>query len=175
MVTYILDQQQSKLNWNQESGNEKTQGSAMIKGGKFLVKNGEIVDGFIKVDLDSLNLSHDLKMSEDDRKNLEQQLKSNDLLDTSRFPEVEFKIDEVTSSTGGSHFKGKLAAKNKEYGFSFPGYVVVDDQEISAKASFYLGASNGELKQDLMESVDDHSDDVKINMDLSITAHAEKL
>jgi len=123
-------------------------GTIDVKGGQFMVENGEIVGGSFTMDLNSIT-ALDLAGDPETQAKLEGHLKSDDFFNVELNPEATFEITEIMPATEGdaTHMvKGNLTIKNITNEVSFPATVSQEGDMVKIQANTTIDRTLWDIK-----------------------------
>jgi len=142
MNTYILDGNKSKITWKGKHDSTIKKGELRFSHGKLFTELGKVVEGFIGIDFSSLQVSDKDDLDKEDKEKFVNHLKSDEFLNTSKYPTAEYKIVDLVKESGETKVKGILNLKEEAYGLNFPIDINVEDKQVTAEANFDLSHIN---------------------------------
>ncbi|GEM_PF-3021013 len=173
MKTYIVDEEKSKITWKGTDEKNSNRGELKFNSGKLFAELGEIVEGFVGIDLSSLKVAEDTQMDKENEEKLIEHLKSREFLNTDEFPTAKYKIVKVIEKDGDATIKGVLNLKEEAFGFNFPANVSISDQKFTAEGNFTLQSINPVLKDKITANYDgDPIETIELNFKLEADAEA---
>lgn len=134
---YTLDLTDSKIEWAGykvfKSDNTSNFGFMKFKSGELTVHDGKLESGKFVADVNSLE-SENLKDSPEQKKDLEDHLKSGDFFETEKYPTATYEISKVQHLDTGdfnSLLEGNLTIKGITKPISFKANVAVKDNQVT--------------------------------------------
>ncbi|MHC1696772.1 MAG: YceI family protein [Geobacteraceae bacterium] len=176
--TYPIDCTESRLEWTGRNLFRKHFGTIAISGGEIIIKDGEIANGSITLDMRTITNS-DLQ---DQAENclLIRHLKSDDFFDVEQFPTAVFELLEcgvMVGATPGSpnyFIKGKLTLKDVTKEVAIPAIIVPGaNGSIQAHACFEIDRTEWHVSYGsgkLFEKLGMHLVNDTISLELFVTA-----
>jgi polyisoprenoid-binding protein YceI len=189
-LLYNLQTSASELTWIGRKPSGKHTGTIEIKEGDIEVLNGNVTGGNITIDMDEIEV-RDLKSDDDSHMKLTEHLKSDDFFDVANHPYAKFEIIEVQPykasekeaynqnnkavPTGEyelnnpSHkITGNLTMRGKTLSITFPAYIVVNDEQVIAKANFVIDRTLWNVRYNEEANFKDKAQDKLIFNDVAI-------
>lgn len=153
-------------------------GKVILKEGKFLVKDNQLVDGEFIIDMNTIT-NEDLP--EDKKADLVGHLKGADFFDVENFPTAKFSILSVSGvkEDGMFDISGNLTIKNTVKEITVPAAITVDGSSVSLSSTFSIDRTDFNIvygsNSDKNPSVADLAKDRIINdaVELSIVAQSK--
>ncbi|MEZ4804544.1 MAG: YceI family protein [Bacteroidia bacterium] len=144
-VSYSVDNSASMLNWNVEKLVGGHQGTVVINGGSFNVKDGNVTSGNFTFDMSTI-VNTDLEDADMNAK-LVGHLKSPDFFNIEEYPTGKFEVtsSEVLSNdpNGNTHsISGNLTIKDSVKNITFPIKVSADADVFTAEGSATINRLN---------------------------------
>ena len=135
--TYTMDSKASTIRWKGEKFLGQHTGTLQLKGGSFLVRSGQVQQGSFIIDMRSLE-NEDLEG--DRRQELEEWLRSKEMFNTRRYPNVKFKISSVQPLPEKNQYQveGMLTIKEISHTVTFPASINIEgaSARVSAEIVF---------------------------------------
>lgn len=113
-------------------------GEIAVTGGELLVKDGKILSGSVKIDMNTIAVV-DLK-DQGERRDLESHLKDADFFEVNKFPTAEYTFDEVLPSVNpdfNATVLGKLTMKGKTHPVNVTLKFSITGDELVAESSTF--------------------------------------
>ncbi len=164
---YTVDLSNSKIEWKGykifKSESTSNFGTMKFQSGDLTIKDGKLESGKFVADINSLE-NENLKDNAEQKKNLEDHLKSGDFFEVEKFPTASYEITKVNHLDSGdysSQLEGNLTIKGITKPVSFKANVSVNNGVASISTEptdinredfgvkFSIPAKNGVLKDDV--------------------------
>ncbi len=136
-TAYNIDLATSKIEWKGykvfKSENTSNFGTMKFKSGELTMKDGKLESGNFVADINSLE-NENLKSDAEQKKNLEDHLKSGDFFEVEKYPTAKFelsKVDALESGDYNSLLHGNLTIKNITKPVEFKANVTEKDGIVS--------------------------------------------
>jgi len=144
-VSYKVDSQSSKLNWQAKKATGAHSGTIAVSSGTLNVENNVLKGGSFEIDTKSITVT-DVTDAETNGKLLGH-LKSDDFFGVEKYPKANFVITSAKPLAGGQYdIKGKLTIKGVTNEVSFPATVRVDNAKLTANAKITVDRSKYGIK-----------------------------
>lgn len=155
MKKYILDTDRSTIIWTGKNKKMTVKGDVGFeKGNLFVELDGKLV-GKVKIDLESINLTTNEALDEDQRTKFLDHLASEDFFDTKQYPFLEYEIKEVTEKDNEQHLIfGLLKVKGNVFGLNTLGKIDIGNTGIVAETSFEITSVNDSIKEEVTAGYD---------------------
>lgn len=144
-VSYKVDSQNSKLNWQAKKATGQHSGTIAVSSGTFNVENNVLKGGSFELDTKTITVT-DITDPESNGKLLGH-LKSDDFFGVEKFPKATFVITSAKPGAAGLYdIKGKLTIKGVTNEVSFPATVKVEPSRLTANAKITVDRSKYGIK-----------------------------
>jgi len=139
--SYIVDKENSIVNWTGRRIASSHSGTVKIKSGKInIVENNNLENSSIIIDMSSIK-------DNDGSERLEQHLKSEDFFAVNNYPEAQIVIKEIEDISGNNyHITSDLTIKGITKEITFPAKVSISHGNLEAEASFEIDRSEFEVR-----------------------------
>ena len=139
--SYIVDKENSIVNWTGRRIASSHSGTVKIKSGKInIVENNNLENSSIIIDMSSIK-------DNDGSERLEEHLKSEDFFAVSNYPESEIFLKEIKNISGDNYqIISDLTIKEITKEITFPAKIIVSNGILEAEASFEIDRSEFEIK-----------------------------
>lgn len=187
---YNLQTSASELSWIGRKPSGKHTGTFGIKDGYIEIFNGKVTGGKITIDMNEIEV-WDLRSDDDSHMKLTEHLKSDDFFDVANHPYAKFEIIDVQTykasekeiykqnnkaeQTGAyelnnpSHkITGNLTLRGKTLGITFPAYILVNDEQVVAKANFVIDRTLWNVRYNEEANFKDMAQDKLIFNDVAV-------
>lgn len=170
---YRVNTEKSTFEWEASKVTLTHTGNVGISKGQVFVKGGEIINGNVKMDMSTINVT-DLEEGPM-RDKLMMHLRSADFFDVEKNPSSSFQIVSVTKNEEGAEgthtVKGNLTIKGITKMISFPADIQIDGSEVKAQAEFEVDRTewdirygSGKFFESLGDNLIDDNFKVKLNL-----------
>ncbi len=138
---YIIDEENSVVNWTGRRIASSHSGTVKIKSGKInIVENNNLENSSIIIDMNTIK-------DNDGSERLEEHLKSEDFFAVNNYPESEIFLKEIENISGDNYqIISDLTIKEITKEITFPAKVIINDGILEAEASFEIDRSEFEIK-----------------------------
>ncbi|MCK5816162.1 MAG: YceI family protein [Flavobacteriaceae bacterium] len=132
----LVDAQSSKVTWRGFKAGTEHFGSIRVSEGTINIKEGNLIGGSFKFDINSIT---DEDMPKDDESNLKlvNHLKSPDFFDVEKFPTTSFEITEVNEVEGHINVSGNLTIKGITKNITIPTEMGINDGVVTFKSDVF--------------------------------------
>ena len=165
MNTYIIDQHNSTLHWEEEFQNSANHVDVEVEGGKIFTELGKITGGFAEMDFSNF-LPKEKQVEDEKEFNFGKFLKKDDIIKGKNLEEVEFKIEQVLVKPNKQEVRGLLKINNRAFSFSFPAKIDIGEKRITVDGEFHMGEINPEWKSEIKEIEANDLKDIKLRFKL---------
>lgn len=147
---YETDADASKIKWVGKKVTGEHWGYVPFDSGELMIKDGRLMSGEFKANMSLLNVK-DLEDEEMNAK-LTGHLKSPDFFSVAKYPQAHFRINKALvnafASDGEPNYtlSGELTIKGKTHPITFPAIVKIEDDKVSAKATFVFDRAKYDIR-----------------------------
>ena len=190
-IPFIIRNSSSEINWVGKKPTGKHSGTLGIESGQFDVLNGKIDGASIRINMDDIEV-HDLKSDEDSHMKLTEHLRSKDFFDVQNHPFSTFELtnilpyDSVSKSERDIYAKqnkafslyelknpthqvtGNLTIRGTTLNISFPAYITIQEDEITASAEFNIDRTRWNIKHNEEANFADKAQDQLIYNEVKV-------
>lgn len=173
MRIYKIDGNKSKINWSSHVGNVKISGEMNAHDGSLITELGELIEGNVRVDLNSLKILNS-SLDNEELEKLSEHLKSIPLFDSDDAM-ANYKIEKIIPNQKEQTIKGMLTFGDLAFGMDIQANIEQTKNEIIAHGKMQASKSNFVFIEELEKLYADRLDDdksistFKINCELIAT------
>ncbi|NJN27722.1 MAG: YceI family protein [Cyclobacteriaceae bacterium] len=140
MKVYTVNPEKSKIKWKSQIGDLHIDGEMSARDGSLVSELGELVEGQVNIDLDSIKIV-DSSLDKKNQEKLREHLRSADIFkDQDKL--VEYKIQSIVPNGDQITIKGMLNFNNLAFGMDMNAEVQLTDQKFTAHGHIQASKSN---------------------------------
>lgn len=167
---YYLDRKKSVLRWDSRANDSSIEGHVGFNEGYFIYELGRLLEGSAVIDLRTIVVDG---VSGQEKKDIEEHLKSANFLDVHQHPLATYKFDSVYDVGEGKEIRGMLLFKDKAFHLTIPVEISQGGNTFSASSEFSVKRLSPMLFDVLTES-DDPIEEKLHTLEICLTVFAEE-
>jgi polyisoprenoid-binding protein YceI len=148
MKTYYVDKQNSVIHWKVKKNGDALSGQMKFKEGRLVSELDELLEGSVKVDLQSVQIGEEYLGKEDQLK-LEKKIRSEAFLDVEHNPSATIRFEFLKDAQENTKTRGIMEFKDYAYNFSIPLTLEQVEKELKMTSEFALEHMNPNLFEEI--------------------------